>query len=92
VDQIVEDEDQGSSKEWGLMGWYCHQQKKAFNKLQAAKPLIRLLWYKFESMFLYEILIVREKLKMFVMSTLDQKSLLHKFKLAGVNRCASVHI
>jgi hypothetical protein len=72
------------------MGWYRHPAEESFNKPQAAKPLIRLLWYQFEYMFLYEILIVREQLKMFVTSTLDQKSLLHKFKLGGVNRYASV--
>ena len=28
VDHIVEDEDQGPSKEWGPYGWYCHPTKQ----------------------------------------------------------------
>jgi hypothetical protein len=45
------------------MGWYRHLQKKAFNKLQAAKPLLFLQWYQFEAMVLNKVLVVDEKLK-----------------------------
>jgi hypothetical protein len=32
VDQIVEDEEQGPSKEWGPMGWYRHPTEESIQQ------------------------------------------------------------
>ena len=39
IDHIVEDEDQGPSKEWGPFGWYCHPTEEQIQKAGGGKTI-----------------------------------------------------
>jgi hypothetical protein len=39
INHIVEDEDQGPSKEWGPFGWYRHPTKEQLNKACDGKTI-----------------------------------------------------
>lgn len=39
IEYIVEDEDQGPSKEWGPQWWYCHPTEEHILKAFKGKPV-----------------------------------------------------